>query len=885
MAGPGGPTVGRVNIRVAPDTSRFRRELGQSLEALERTLTVNIPTRIDTKKVAQDAARVKADVERQLGHVKVGVDVDTKAAAAELARASRDRTSTIRVDVDRSALDRIQGLVGGLTRGLGRITGGAAGIGAIAGAFSTLAAGAAAAVVPVLQLGTALAPAVGILTALPAAAGMAVAAIAPLVIAFQGMGDALGAALSGDAAALAEALEDLTPAAQAVVLAVRDMAPALGDIRRLVQDNFFAPLAEPVAQLGERLLPVLSDGLGGVSVALGISAARLVAFIGEAENLEGLRLLFESTGRAVSTMSDFFPGLLTGFRELGVVGLPFMERFSEVLNEGAIRFGEWATAAADSGEATQWLKEAVLTFQELGAIAGNVGGIIGSIFEGAGGAGLLSTIESITGAFDDFLKSAEGTAALEGIFTGLGDVAGALQPVMGALLEGIGALAPAIGRIAEAFGPVLTRAIEGLVPALLELEPGITSVVEALGKGIEALVDSGALELMGEALSEIMTAVAPLLPVLGELAGVLAGALAEAAIALAPGLATIAEALAESLAPVLPDLADAFTELVEAVEPLIPPLVEALVPILEILPELLLLIAAQMSQWARIIEDLTPAIEILIGGLGWLIDIAVRVINWVLRLATALFNLTEDAEQTAEDIIRAWNNLKERTIAAAQAMAKRIVHWFNDIRSKISSAVQQARQNVSSAFSGIVSAATSRVSTLLTNVRAIPKRIRNALGSLGSLLRTAGRNVIQGLINGITSKLGELRSKMSEVASDVRGALPFSPAKYGPLRTHPPDVAGETITRMIADGLERGRRIVASAAGDVAGSAVLDVEAHPLATPPDTGRGDEYLSRQTDLMERLLEAFLAGEGDVVVQVDSREIARATRAGEREMSRR
>lgn len=874
-----------MNIRVAPDTSRFRRELGQSLEALERTLTVNIPTRIDTKKVAQDAARVKADVERQLGNVKVGVDVDASKASAELARASRDRTANIKVDVDRSALDRIQGLMSGLTRGLGRVTGGAAGIGAIAGAFSTLAAGAAAAVVPVLQLGTALAPAVGILTALPAAAGVAVAAVAPLVVAFQGMGDALGAAISGDAEALAEALEDLTPAAQAVVLAVRDMAPALGDIRRLVQDNFFAPLAEPVAELGERLLPVLSDGLGGVSVALGISAARLVAFIGEAENLEGLRLLFESTGRAVSNMSDFFPGLLTGFRELGVVGLPFMERFSEVLNEGAIRFGEWATAAAESGEATQWLKEAVLTFKELGAIAGNVGGIIGSIFEGAGGAGLLSTIESITGAFDDFLKSAEGTAALEGIFTGLGDVAGALQPVMGALLQGIGALSPAIGRIAEAFGPVLTRAIEGLVPALLELEPGITSVIDALGKGIDALVDSGALEMMGEALSEIMIAVSPLLPVLGELAGVLAGALAEAAIALAPGLAIIAEALAEGLAPVLPQLAESFTELVEAVEPLIPPLIEALVPILEILPELVLFLAAQMSSWARIIEKCTPAIELLIGGLGWLIDMAVRVINWVLRLVTHFYNMTESAEKTAKDIMRAWDNMKKWVVSAAENMAKRTGTFFRNIKTNITSAVNGARAAAKAGFSGLVSAATGYIKRLVTDVRGLPKRIKTALGNLGTLLRTAGRNVIQGLINGITSKLGELRSKMSQVASDVRGALPFSPAKYGPLRTHPPDVAGETITRMIADGLERGRRIVASAAGDVAGAAILDVEAHPLATPPGTGRGDEYLSRQTDLMERLLEAFLAGEGDVVVQVDSREIARANRAGEREMSRR
>ena len=716
--------------------------------------------------------------------------------------------------------------------------------------------------------------------------GTAAAAVAPLVIAFQGMGDALGAALSGDAAALAESLEDLTPAAQGVVLAVRDMAPALSDIRRIVQDNFFAPLVEPVSQLGDRLLPVLSDGLGGVSVALGVSAARLVAFIGEAENLEGLRLLFDSTGRSVTSMSDTLPGLLTGFRELGIVGLPFMERAAEALNEGAIRFGEWATAAADSGRATSWIKSAVLTFQELGDIAGNVGGIISSIFQGAGGAGLLKTIEQITGAFDDFLKSAEGTAALEGIFTGLGDVAGALQPVMGALLQGIGALSPAIGRIAEAFGPVLTRAIEGLVPALLELEPGITSVIEALGKGVEALVESGALELMGEALSEIMTAVSPLLPVLGELAGVLAGALAEAAIALAPGLAIIAEALAESLAPVLPQLAESFTELVEAVEPLIPPLVEALVPILEILPELLLLIAAQMSNWSRMIEDATPLIELLIEGLGWLVDIIVRVINWFLRMATGLHNLTQDAEATAEDIVRAWNNLKERVISAVQNLVKRVTSFFQDIRLRITSAARTARTNVSSAFSGMVSSVTSRVSNLLTNVRSIPKRIRNALGSMGTLLRTAGRNVIQGLINGIISKLGDLRAKMSEVASDVRGALPFSPAKYGPLRTHPPDVAGETITRMIADGLERGRRIVASAAGDVAGAAVLDVDAHPLAQPAaDTGRQGEHLSRQTDLMERLLAAFLAGDSDVVVQVDSREIARATRAGERDLARR
>ena len=887
MAGPGGPTVGRVNIRVAPDTSRFRRELGQALETLERSLTVNIPTRIDTQRVARDAARVKADVERQLGTIRTSVEVsaDTARASTEISAAARDRTATIKVNADQGALSRIQGLAAGLGRSLGRLTGGAAGIGAIAGALSTVAAGAAAAVVPLLQLGTALAPAVGILAALPAAAGTAAAALAPLVVAFSGMGEALGAALSGDAQALTDALEGLAPAAQGVVLAVGELAPGLSRIRDMVQEGFFQPLVEPVQTLGSTLLPTLGRGLTQVSLALGESAATLLAFVQEGRNLEGLGLLFASTSRSVENLTGFLPTLLAGFRELGIVGLPFMEQLSVAANEAALEFAKWATHAAESGEATRWIEDAIVVFQELGGIASNVGGIIGTIFTAAGGAGLLSTIEDITGSFNEFLQSAEGSAALEGIFTGLGSIMTALQPVMGALISGIGTLAPAVGRIAEAFGPVLTAAIEGLVPALLELEPGIMAIVDALGEGISALVDSGSLELIGQALSDILIAVAPLLPVLGELAALLIGALAEAAIALAPGLALIATALAEGLAPVLPQLSEAFAELMEAIAPLIPVLIEALLPVLGILPALVSLLADNFATWAGVIADIAPHLANAIRFGGLLIGVLAGLVVGVLAALGAFLRWAGEMSQRVRDTIRSlidrFQNFRDRAIGSIQSLLDRGRAIFTGMRTAFSTIVAAIRSAVVSGISNMVTGARDRITGLVTTVRGLPSRIRSALGNLGSLLRTAGRNVITGLINGITSKMSDLWRRMGDIASGIREYFPFSPAKRGPLRVHPPDVAGENISKMLAEGIGRGASLVSQAADQVAGAAVM-----PQQPTAAAGIGMyEGAAEQTALLARLLDAIREGRGDVVLEVDNVEIARAAQRGDRQLARR
>ncbi|GAB3209816.1 hypothetical protein GCM10027294_25710 [Marinactinospora endophytica] len=890
MAGPGGPTVGRVNIRVAPDTSRFREELGRSLERLERALAVNIPTRIDTRTITRDAIAAKRTIERQLSGIttEIGLDPDQGDLARTvraLDAAARDRTATVRVR--ESGLDRLRDALGGL----GRALGGVAGIGAAAGGIASLGAGAAVAAAQVVQLGAALAPLAGATAALPAVAASAGAALATLQVGLIGVGDAVEAALEGDAEALAGAVEGLAPAARSAVVELSELTPALESMQRAVQQGLFAPLEGELTRVAEVLLPTLREGMVEVAGSLGDMGRGLTSLATAPRTVEFLDAAFSSTAAAIDNAAMAVPNLLSGLTAIGIEGLPYVERLGAALTDATQDFQDWAIAAAEGGRVTEWIDGAIATFSQLGDIAGNVGGILGSVLSAAGDGGILDTIEALTGALDDFLASAEGVEALEGVFAGLSDVGSALAPVITALVSGIGALAPAVGRIAEAFGPVLTSAIDGLVPALAALEPGITAVIDALGQGIDALIATGGLEAIGTALSDILIALAPLLPLLGELAGTVLVLLADVLTALAPGLETLTTALVDALAPVLPELSEALTALVEALAPLIPALVEALLPVIELLPELLVMIAEQTSAWASMIDQLMPAIEWLVEGIGNIVAAAADLIIWLVDLATSFWEMAGDVEGAAAaisewvgdmaDAVADWfGDMRDGAADAVSDMVDRINDSIDALIDLVVGGVRDARDGAVEMIGGLVRGLRDGVGRAVDAVASLPRRIREFFGGARDWLVNAGKNVIYGLIEGIQDAAALLWDRMAGIAQGVRDYWPFSPARVGPLRSHPMDQAGENLARMLAEGMRRGESLVTAASHDLAASVIQPT----LGDLPDT----TVATTQGDMI-RLLEALLAEVattgGDIVLQVDSQEIARAAREGDRLASRR
>ena len=196
--------------------------------------------------------------------------------------------------------------------------------------------------------------------------------------------------------------------------------------------------------------------------------------------------------------------------------------------------------------------------------------------------------------------------------------------------------------------------------------------------------------------------------------------------------------------------------------------------------------AAASAAWDWIVDASKAALEWIKGfladSLDWILDL---FLNWTL-LGLII--------QYWDDIVDAIDGAIQKGIAFVMGLVTSVLTWIARLAA--------LPGMVGAYFMGLYQQAQARGQQLLGFVRSIPSRITSALGNLGSLLRGAGRNVIQGLINGIRSMIGRVGSEMSNIASTIRSYLPFSPAKEGPLSGGgAPEVSGARIAETLGEGI------------------------------------------------------------------------------------
>lgn len=122
-----------------------------------------------------------------------------------------------------------------------------------------------------------------------------------------------------------------------------------------------------------------------------------------------------------------------------------------------------------------------------------------------------------------------------------------------------------------------------------------------------------------------------------------------------------------------------------------------------------------------------------------------------------------------------------------------------------------------SAMNSARNAASAGVAGVESIMSSIPGRVKGAVGDLSGLLTSAGRAIVQGLINGIHEKLGALRAAASNLASVVKDHLPNSPAKAGPFKGKgAPERSGAHIAAAVAQGLRSGQGALGVAAAQTA---------------------------------------------------------------------
>lgn len=507
----------------AKDADKATKEQSESFrEKSQATLAAAKATRDNTRAVKdksdalRDTAKATKDVDKA-ERTQTSVERDLQSAIRRTARAHKSRILDVNktsssygrlsgimrrftVDIDRANvrlgamdgwLDRLRhfrprlippfialvpiigsllALINPLVAGLGAV--GAAGFG-LASSLG-LAAGSAVVLVPALST--------------------LVGVISTLLLAFNGVGDALKAGLKGDVEVLAKAMEKLSPAARAFVQETLNIAPAWREVRAAVQEAFFAQLAGDMERL-TRAAPALKTALSGIAAALGDVASKAVGVVSSGPWSQDFITMGESSSRVIRLIGDGLIFLMTALKDVSVAAGPFLERLSAGFREGAANFALLVAEGRKSGSLAAYLDRAGDSLAQWWRIAKN---IVATIVNYASAAREFN--QWTTDGFESLSKSwrkASQDAKKEG------------SPYKRYLEEIKPLLVETRGLFGDFFRWFKAQAMDsGNIAAMQRLVELIrTELGPALGDIIETLADSGIGESLIQALSSIIQAI------------------------------------------------------------------------------------------------------------------------------------------------------------------------------------------------------------------------------------------------------------------------------------------------------------------------------------------------------------------------------------------
>lgn len=327
MAGAGGAEVGRVSVRVVPNTDGFRRAAQAGLEQETAGLDVEIPVKADTSGIREKIVAAT----KGIPDAEIGVDVDTASARAKIVALTRDLPDVkvnLDVDVRRSFLDRFTSSAG---------SAGGIRFGPFADNIALVAAVAAIAAPAVALLS-------GALVSLPAILAGVVAPIGAVVLGFDG---------------IKKAAEQLGPP-------VEELKATMSGV---FEDRLTPIFADLIPVFG-----VLQDSLPNVAHGLSDVAASIVEAVTSAPGMETIRNTINNIAEAIS---DSAPGI--GRFTSGLLGLAEgvsskFPRVAEVFSDAGDSFLGWVDDITTAGpDGVSQLDRAMQSF------GGTLGEILGLV--------------------------------------------------------------------------------------------------------------------------------------------------------------------------------------------------------------------------------------------------------------------------------------------------------------------------------------------------------------------------------------------------------------------------------------------------------------------------------------------------------------------------
>ena len=311
-----GTTVGRISIKVSPDTKEFRRELQRELKDIEKSMKGDVEI-----KGHFGGAQAKADFDRMMAQMK-----------AQAAKGVQ-----VKVGVDKSPAAPMLPSLGGAGGGAAPAAGLAGSIGPIAIMGAVLAAAA---------------PAAAILSgALAALPGLLAGVVAPI-------------------AAISLGLDGIKQAASTLQAPFDQLKASVSDV--------FAQALGPIFEQLKSVFPTLTAGLQQIAAGASTAFGGIVNALTSGDGLKSLSTTFQNIGAAIAASAPGLESFTGGLLKMASSFSSLFPQMAGVFNSLGASFGNWVTQITTAN--SQGVSPLQTALTNLGTIAGTIGPILGDVF-------------------------------------------------------------------------------------------------------------------------------------------------------------------------------------------------------------------------------------------------------------------------------------------------------------------------------------------------------------------------------------------------------------------------------------------------------------------------------------------------------------------------
>lgn len=478
-------------------------------------------------------------------------------------------------------------------------------------------------------------------------------------------------------------------------------------------------------------------------------------------------------------LADAIPGASGKLQEAMLKNGAYTGNFRDAMEKGEISAEEFNQAIMDLGM-TDAAKGAATS-------TSTIEGAMGNLEASVVGVG-TTILDQFKGPLTSGISMlAQGISGLSGVFTGLVQTVGPILSQIGTTFQT--AFQPVVGMVQSQLLPALKPLMSALqnignavMPAIQPIASGLATVTSIIVQTM-SVISTAVTPVINNIASSIQTVLPALQPLMSALQN------------LGNAIMPIITAAIQTIAPVLSTLVSNIGQTMSVIATAVTPVINNIAALIQaVLPA----IQSAFQIWGTYIQGVINAVFPFIQTV---VTSVMNVINAIISTVLAAINgdwsvVWEGIQNIVSSV---WDGIKSIVSGAINAVSGVISSVLSGISGIFSSVWNGIKGAVSNAWRGITSAVSSGVSSMMNFITSIPSRIMGVFSGAGSWLLSAGQNIIQGLINGITNAIG---GAISAVKNAVSGIIDGAKSLLG--IASPSKVFDREIGRMIPAGLGRG---------------------------------------------------------------------------------